>query len=118
MRRLALRLLLLAIVAGGLLWWSQARKPRDLQLQIDLTAVEPGDATAVEVIVRRGGRALARHEVRYGAGGGPGTAEFIVHAPPGDAEVETTVVYAGKEARRSLSRVKLSPDAPARVRAQ
>jgi hypothetical protein len=118
MRRLAPRLILLAVVAVGLLWWSQARRPRDLRLQIDLTGVEPGDATAVEVIARRSGHALARHEVGYGASGAPATVELIVHAPPGEAEVETTVTYAAKQARRSLSRVKLSPDAPARVRVQ
>jgi len=118
MRRLAPRLILLAVVAVGLLWWSQARRPRDLRLQIDLTGVEPGDATAIEVIVRRGGHALARHEVSYGGSGAPATAEYVVHAPPGQVEVETTVTYAAKEARRSVSRVKLSPDSPARVRAQ
>jgi hypothetical protein len=118
MRRLGPRLILLAVVAVGLLWWSQARSPRDLRLQIDLTATEPGNATALEVIVSRGGHALARHEVQYGAGGAPATAEFVVHAPSGQAEVETTVAHAGKEATRTVSRVELSPDAPARVRAQ
>lgn len=118
MRRLAPRLILLAVVAVGVLWWSQARRPRDLGLQIDLTAVEPGGVTGIEAIVRRGGHAIARHEVTYGSSGAPATVELVVHAAPGEAEVETTVTYPAKPARRSVSRVKLSPDAPARVRVQ
>ncbi len=118
MRRLAPRLILLAVIAVGVLWWSQARRPRDLRLEIDLTAVEPGDVTGIEVLVRRGGHALARHEVSYGSSGAPGTMELVVHAPPGEVEVETTVSSAAKPARRSVSRVKLSADAPARVRVQ
>ena len=119
MRRLLLRLVFLALLAGGLLWWSQSRRPRDLTLQVDLSRALPGDATEVDVIVRRAGRALGRHEVQYAAGGGaPATVEMIVHAPPGEAEVETTVVYLGKPSLRSVARVELTADAPARVWAE
>ena len=118
MRKLAPRLLFLVLLAGGLMWWSQQRRPRDLRLAVDLTAMMPGDVTEVDVIVRRGGHALARHEVRYGAEGAPATVELIVHATPGEAEVETTLGYAKQASRRSVVRVKLSAETAARVRAQ
>ena len=118
MRRLAPRLLFLAFVGGGLLLWSQLRRSRDLRLAVDLISVTPGDVTEVEVIVRRGGHALARHEVQYGPAGAPATVEFVVHAAPGEAEVETTLAYAGQPSRRSVARVKLSPEQPAKIRAE
>jgi hypothetical protein len=118
MRKLAPRLLFLAFLAGGLVWWSQLRRPRDLGLSVDLTAVMPGDVTEVDVIVRRGGHALARHEVRYGTEGAPATVELIVHAAPGDAEVETNLAYAKRPSRRSVARVRLSAESAARVRAE
>jgi hypothetical protein len=118
MRKLAPRLLFLALLAGGLVWWSQLRRPRDLRLSVDLTATMPGDVTEVDVIVRRGGHALARHEVRYGAEGAPATVQFIVHAPPGEAEVETTLGYAKQPSRRSVAPVRLSAESEARVRAE
>ena len=73
MRRLIPPLLLLAVLGGGLLVWSQLRRPRDLKISLDLTAALPGDVKDVDVIVRRGGHALARHFVRYGVAGAPGT---------------------------------------------
>ena len=118
MRKLAPRLLFLALLASGLVWWSQQRRPRDLRLAVDLTAMMPGDVTEVDVIVRRGGHALARHEVRYGAEGAPATVELIVHAAPGEAEVETNLAYAKQPARRSMARVQLATESPARVRAE
>jgi hypothetical protein len=118
MRRLVLRLVFLALLAGGLFWWSQSRRPRDLILQVDLSRALPGDATEVDVIVRRAGRALGRHDVQYGEKGAPASVEMIVHAPPGAAEVETTVVYLGKPSLRSVARVQLSADAPTRVWAE
>jgi hypothetical protein len=118
MRRLAPRLIFLALLGGGLLLWSHFRKPRDLRLQIDLTEVRPGEVTDVDVVVRRGNRALARHEVRYDGAGAPATVELIVHARPGPAEVETTLGYAGKPARRIVARVDLSDAGTARVRAE
>jgi hypothetical protein len=69
------------------------------------------------VVVRRGGHALARHDLRYGPSGAPGLIEVPIHAAPGDAEVETTLVYAGKPAQRSLAHAALMESAPARVRA-
>jgi hypothetical protein len=118
MRRLAPRLLFLAFLACGLVWWSQLRRPRDLRLAVDLTAMKPGDITEIDVIVRRAGHALARHEVQYGAAGAPGIVELVVHAAPGDAEVETTLAYAKQASRRSVARVTLSEETAARVRAE
>src|SRR5438270_2653009 len=115
---LAARLVFLAALAGGLLLWAQHRRPRDLTLQIDLTGALPGEIVAVEVVVRRAGHLLARHDVRYGGSGAPGLVEFQVHAAPGGADVETTLVYAGRPARRSSALVDLEEDAPTRIRNQ
>lgn len=112
------RLVLLALLGGGLLLWAQLRSPREVRVAVDLTGALPGDVTEVDVVVRRGGHALARHDVRYGSAGAPGTVEFIVHAAPGEAEVETNLAYAGKPSLRSVARVLLSASGPARVRAQ
>lgn len=112
------RLIFLVVLGGGLLLWAQARRPRELRVAIDLTAVLPGDITEVDVVVRRGGHALARHDVTYGAAGAPGTIELVVHAAPGDAEVETTLAYVGKAARKIVAPVKLSGEGAATVRLQ
>jgi len=118
MRRLLLRLVFLGLVAATLFWWSQSRRPRDLQLAVDLTAMLPGEITEVDVVVRRGGHALARHDVQYGPSGAPGTVELIVHAPPGEAQVETVLAYGTRPARKSITTVRLSADAPSRIRAE
>ena len=116
--RVVPRFLFLALLAGVLLWWSQSRRPHDLRLELDLTGALPGEMTDVDVVVRRSGRALARHEVSYGPSGAPATVEMIVHAPPGDVEVETTLGYVAKPSRRTVARVRLSADAPMRIRVQ
>jgi len=114
-RQLLLRLVFLAVLGGGLLLWAQQRKPRDLTLQIDLTSARPGEIVEVDVIVRRGGHMLARHDVRYGSAGAPGLMEMPVHAAAGAAEVETTLVYSGKPSSSSTAQVRLEESAPARV---
>jgi len=48
----------------------------------------------------------------------PATVEVIVHARPGPAEVETTLAYAGKPARRIVARVDPSEAGTARVRVE
>ena len=115
MKRLAPRLVFLVLLGGVLILWGELRKPRDLVLQVDLTAAMPGEIQEVDVVVRRGGHALARHDLRYGAAGTPGLLEFVVHAAPGEAEVETSLASPGKPERRVLSEVKLTKNAPARV---
>jgi hypothetical protein len=118
MKRVLPRLVFLVLLGGALILWGEVRKPRDLVLQVDLTAALPGDVEEVDVIVRRGGHALARHDVRYGAAGAPGLLELVVHAAPGEAEVETLLVYAGKPARQTHAQVELSREHPARVRVE
>lgn len=117
-RQLVARIVFLALLAGGLLLWSQTRRPRDCALQIDLTQAQPGDVTEVDVVVRRSGHALARRDLTYGSQGAPGLVELTVHAAPGEAEVETTLVYAGKPAVRTVSAANLTVEAPARVLAK
>src|SRR5438067_9682253 len=102
MRRLAPRLIFLAVLAGGLVLWGQLRRPRDLSLEIDLQGALPGEIREVDVVVRRAGHALARHDVRYAAEGAPGTISLLVHAAPGEVEVETTLVYAASAGHRSI----------------
>ena len=103
-REILLRVIFVALLGGGLLLWTRGRQPRDLTLQIDLTAVLPGDIVEVDVVVRRSGHALSRHDVQYGKAGAPGLLEMPIHAAPGAAEVETTLIYAGRPAHRSVAR--------------
>ena len=117
-REILLRVIFVALLGGGLLLWTRGRQPRDLTLRVDLTAALPGDIVEVDVVVRRDGHALARHDVRYGKAGAPATVELPIHAPPGDAEVETTLVYSGKPAHKSVAQVKLAEETAARVRAE
>lgn len=118
MKRLLPRLAFLAVLGGALILWGELRKPRDLVLQVDLTAVLPGEIDEVDVVVSRAGHALARHDVKYGAAGAPGLLEFVVHAAPGDAAVETSLIYSGKPSRRMQSEVKLLKEGTARVRVE
>ena len=117
-REILLRVVFVALLGGGLLLWTRGRQPRDLILLVDLTSALPGDIVEVDVVVRRGDHPLARHDVQYGKAGAPGLVELPIHAAPGDAEVETTLVYAGKPARKSVAQVKLEEKSPARIRAQ
>lgn len=102
-----LRVAFLALLAGGLLLWGALRKPRELAVTVDLAAMMPGEISEVDAIVRRGGRLLARHEAKFGKEGAPGTLRFMVRAAPGDAELETTLLYPGKPARRTIARIRL-----------
>lgn len=117
-KEILLRVVFVALLGGGLLLWARGRQPRDLILLVDLTAALPGDIIEVDVVVRRSGHALARHDVQYGKAGAPGLVELPVHAAPGDAEVETTLIYAGKPAHKSVAQVKLHEESAARVRAE
>ncbi|MCA1827040.1 MAG: hypothetical protein ABR567_21970 [Myxococcales bacterium] len=112
------RAVFLALLAGALIFWVQRRQPRDLALEIDLTSVLPGEIAEIDVVVRRDGHALARHDVRYGASGAPGLLELNVKAAPGPVEVETTLVYSGKPARRVISQTELAEDRPSRITPQ
>jgi hypothetical protein len=112
----ALRFVFLAALAGGLVLWAQLRAPRDMRIEVDLTSALPGDVTEVDVIVRREGRALARHDERYGPHGAPATISIPVHARPGRADVEVTLVGPAGASRRVIAPVVLNRDDPAIVR--
>jgi hypothetical protein len=111
---LLLRVGFVAVLGGGLMLWSHLRKPRDCALELDLTRALPGELVEVDLLVRRSGKLLLRSDQRYGAGA-PATVKVTVHAAPGEAEVEATLVAAGGAARRIEDRVALSADAPARL---
>ena len=115
MSRVLGRVLFLAALGGGLLFWSHLRRPRELTVEIDLTEALPGDVVEADVVVRRGGRALARHEIRYGPSGAPGVLQLPVRAAPGDVDVEVTLVQSRGASRRTESRLRLGADAPGRM---
>jgi hypothetical protein len=99
-RRLLLRLGFVFLVVGVAFFWERTRKPADMSLTIDLSSARPREMSGIDVIVRRGGRPIARHEIAFGHAGAPKSVEFVVHARPGTAEVESTLNYAGKPSRR------------------
>ena len=115
-RGLLLRLGFLLVLGGGLLLFSELRRPRDLQLELDLTEALPGDVVEVDVTVTRGGQALLRLEQRYGSLGAPATIGAAVRARPGPAEVDAMIVDAKGNARRTRVTVELRKDAPAIVK--
>jgi hypothetical protein len=109
-RKLLIRFLVIGLVVAGTLWWQRSKKPVDLTLAVDLTAMKPAEISGVDVIIRRGGRSLARHEMTFGKAGAPRTVEFVVRAPPGEAEVESTVNYDGKPSRRVTVKAELAEE--------
>ena len=110
---LLLRLGFFVFLAGGLLLWSELRRPRDLGLEVDLTGALPGEIAELDLTVTRDGRALLRFEQRYGSGGAPATVHVVVHARPGPAEVDAMLIDAGGTARRTRGTVDLRNDRPA-----
>ena len=115
-RGLLLRLGFLLVLGGGLLLFSELRRPRDLQLELDLTEALPGDVVEVDVTVTRGGQALLRLEQRYGSLGAPATIRAVVRARPGPAEVDAMIVDAKGNARRTRVTMDLRKDAPTIVK--
>jgi hypothetical protein len=99
-RKLVLRFLLVFFAVGGAFLWERSRKPVDMTLSIDLSSARRREMSGIDVIVRRNGRPITRHEMQFGPPGAPKTIEFVVHAAPGSAEVESTLNYAGKPSRR------------------
>jgi len=114
-RLFIVRAVFLGLLGGGLLLWGQLRKPRELGLQLDLTRALPGEISGLDLVVRRGQRALLREEMSFGKAGAPGTVSLQIRAAPGEAEVEATLTYPGKPAHRTTAKVKLSESAPAVV---
>jgi len=114
---LLLRLGFLVLLGGGLLLWSELRRPRDLGLDVDLTSALPGDIVEVDLTVSRDGRLLVRLEQRYGPAGAPATLHIVVRAPPGPVEVDAMVIDARGNARRTRATVELRKDKSAVIRA-
>jgi hypothetical protein len=114
---LLLRLGFFLLLGGGLLLWSELRRPRDLGLDLDLTGALPGEIVEVDVTVSRDGHPLLRFEQKYGAGGAPGTLHLEVRARPGPVEVDAMLVDARGNARRTRATVELRTAGSAVVRA-
>ena len=114
---LLLRLGFLALLGGGLLLWSELRRPRDLSLDLDLTGALPGDVVEVDVTISRDGHPLLRLDQKYGRAGAPAILHLTVRARPGPAEVDVTLIDARGNARRTRARLELRDDAAAAVKA-
>ncbi len=113
-----LRVGFVAVLGGGLMLWSHLRKPRDCTVELDLTRALPGEVVEVDLIIRRGGKLLERSDLRYGTSGAPSTLRLLVHAAPGEGDVEATLLHADGTARRTQEHVTLSAAVPARVLAR
>jgi len=114
-RQRLLRLGFLALLAGGLVLWTQARKPRALGLELDLAAALPGQLSEVDLIVRRGDRLLWRKQLAFGKEGAPQLLREQLEATPGEAELEAELVYRGRQATRTRAAIALDPGVAARV---
>ena len=115
-RGILLRLGFLLVLGGGLLLWSELRRPRDLHLELDLTQALPGDVVEVDLTVTREGRSLLRIDERYGSAGAPATVRAVVRARPGPAEVDAMLVDAKGNARRTRMPIDLRKDVPTVVK--
>src|SRR5438034_9773215 len=89
---MAKRLIFLALLAGGLIVWTQFRRPRDMIVELDLTGALPGEIVEADLIVRRAGHVLLRSTRSFGAAGAPGLLSLSVRTTPGPAELEATLV--------------------------
>ena len=114
---LLLRLGFFLVLAGGLLLWSELRRPRDLGLDLDLTGALPGQIAEVDVTVSRDGRPLLRLDQKYGSAGAPATLQLTVRARPGPVEVDVMLIDARGNARRTRATVELRTAGRAVVRA-
>ena len=109
-----LRLGFLLLLAGGLVLWTQLRKPRELVVELDLAAALPGEVSEVDLIVRRGERLLVRKDLKFENGASQILSETF-QATPGAAEIEADVIYRDHRTVRTRADVKLAEGAPARV---
>jgi len=114
---LLLRLGFFLLLAGGLLLWSELRKPRDLGIDLDLTGALPGQIAEVDVTVSRDGHPLLRFDQKYGPAGAPATLQLTVRARPGPVEVDAMLLDARGNARRIRATVELRKEERALVRA-
>lgn len=115
-RGILLRLGFFLLLGGGLLLWSELRRPRDLRLELDLTDALPGDVVEVDVTITRRGQALFRVDQRYGAAGAPSTVTAVIRARPGPAELDAMLVDGKGNARRTRMPIDLRKDVPTVVK--
>jgi hypothetical protein len=115
-KRLLIRFVVIALALGGVYLFQRGRKPADLSLAVDLSGARPKEITGIDVVIRRGGRPLSRHEMSFGGSGAPSTLEFVVHAAPGNADVESTLNYQGRPSRRTTVQIDLQPEGSNRLR--
>lgn len=114
---LLLRLGFFLLLGGGLLLWSELRRPRDLGLDLDLTGALPGEIAQVDITISRDGRPLLRFDQKYGSAGAPATLHLTVRARPGPVEVDVMLIDARGNARRTRATVELRTAGSAVVRA-
>ena len=117
-KQLILRVGFLALLAGGLLVWSRLRMPQAMKVVVDLAGAQPGDLTEVDVVITRDSRALARVDRQFAKGTAPERLSLEVKVAPGEADVEATLVYPGRPARRTNARVDLREGTEARLTAK
>lgn len=114
-RKLLYRIAFLVLLVGGLVYWMKARSPAQLSVEVNLEEALPGELSGVDITVRQGGRALARLDRSYRIGAAPQKVVIEVRGKPGPAEVDATLVYPGKPARRTRGNVELREGAAARM---
>jgi hypothetical protein len=105
MKRPLPRLLVLALAAAGFFYLARSR-PRDLSLELDLSNARPGSIAAIDLTLRREGKALLRREQRF-TSGAPVLLPIAVHTAPGAAELELTLVDRSGAASRQMLAVEL-----------
>ena len=114
-RQRLLRLGFLALLAGGLVLWTQVRKPREMIVELDLAAAMPGELSEVDLLVTRDGHLLWRKVLNFEGGGAPQILRNELRAKPGAAELEADLIYRARPTRRTRAAIELSASTPARV---
>ena len=117
-RQRLLRLGFLALLAGGLVLWTQLRKPRELIIELDLAAAMPGELSEVDLLITREGHLLSRKVLNFDVSGAPQILRSELRAKPGAAELEADLIYRSGPTRRTRAQIELSVSAPARVAAE
>ncbi len=99
------RFAVLGLTLAGFLILAKNR-PRDLTVEVDLSAAKPASIRAIDLIVRREGVALLRREQQFSAGA-PQTLLVTTRTTPGPAELELTWIDQGGTATRERLQVEL-----------
>lgn len=117
-RQRLLRLGFLALLAGGLVLWTELRKPREMAVELDLASALPGELREVDLVVTRDGQLLSRQELHYEAGGAPQIVRSQLRARAGSADLEADLIYRARPASRARAHIELRAAVPARVTAE